>query len=185
MEGIKIPNLYGLRTPLIGLILEYLEIKEITELNKSIQNKKIFTLTSQVRFKNEKINKIKQVEKLKEFETNFGLIVFRHLKTFDKNLIAVAGLSGGLEIINFKTNERSNEITMHSDTINSIVDFERDNINVLASSSYDHTIKFLDLKTREQVFTPIACDFIVYYMKIVSIKGEKYLLNFMATIFTK
>ena len=178
MEGTKTWDLMNLRTPLIGIIISgYLNEKELKNINKFILNKKLFKLTIEYRFKKKQIKEIKEISKIKEYEVNFGIIIFCHLKNFNRDLIAVAGLSGGLEIINFKTNERSNEIILHSDTINSIVDFERENMNILASSSYDHTIKFLNLQTLKPVFSPINCEFIVYFMKVIKIYDKIYFLT--------
>ena len=137
----QVNKFIDLRKPLLSSILDFLPVKQSALLNKHIKNKKIFTLTSEKRFNHKKLGKIFSHHLKSKFEMDFGIFQCVQLKSFDKNLLAVGGLSGGLELVNIINGERT-VIKQHSDTINSIVDYFYQGQNLLVTSSYDHTIGF-------------------------------------------
>lgn len=165
-----------LRKPLLGSILDFLPAKLCALLNKHIKNKKIFTLTCKTRHKQMKLGKISSHVLNRKFEMDFGIIQCVQLKSFDKNLLAVGGLSGGLELLNIINGERT-VIKQHTDTINSIVDYIYNGQNLLVTSSYDNTIRFYDLKLKKNTSRVIPCEFIVYFMKYVTLEEKDYLLT--------
>ena len=161
------PNkLLNLKIPVIDYILQFLPRNIISTIfNKQILNKKIFNITLPYILDN---NLISKMTLIREIKIDNGLIFCTQLNLFNKNIIAVAGLRGHLQLIDLQTDKRI-IIKNNTESINSLVEYIDNNTFVLAYCSYDKTIKFYNLVTNTEHCEGITTSYIVYFMTAIEI----------------